>query len=42
MVVRGDVAGARKMLAKLDTVCTFGCVEQEDLRRWIDNGPPAS
>jgi Flp pilus assembly protein TadD len=42
MVVRGDVAGARKMLAKLDTVCTFGCVEQEDLRRWIENGPPAS
>jgi len=42
MVERGDLAGARKMLAKLDTVCTFGCVEQEDLRRWIENGPPAS
>ena len=42
MVVRGDIAGARKMLARLDTVCTFGCVEQEDLRRWIENGPPAS
>jgi Flp pilus assembly protein TadD len=42
MVERGDIAGARKMLAKLDTVCTFGCVEQEDLRRWIENGPPAS
>jgi len=42
MVERGDIAGARKMLAKLDTVCTFGCVEAEDLRRWIENGPPAS
>jgi len=42
MVERGDIAGARKMLAKLDTVCSFGCVEAEDLRRWIENGPPAS
>jgi len=42
MVERGDIAGARKMLAKLDTICSFGCVEQEDLRRWIENGPPAS
>jgi tetratricopeptide (TPR) repeat protein len=42
MVERGDIAGARKMLAKLDRVCSFGCVEAEDLRRWIENGPPAS
>lgn len=40
MVVRGDMAGARRMLAKLETVCTFGCVETEDLRRWIDKGGP--
>ena len=40
MVVRGDMAGARRMLAKLETVCSFGCVETEDLRRWIDNGGP--
>jgi tetratricopeptide (TPR) repeat protein len=40
MVVRGDLAGARRMLAKLETVCTFGCVETEDLRRWIDKGGP--
>jgi tetratricopeptide (TPR) repeat protein len=40
MVVRGDMAGARRMLAKLETVCTFGCVETEDLRRWIDKGSP--
>ena len=42
MVERGDIAGARKMLARLDTICSFGCVEQEDLRRWIEHGPPAS
>jgi tetratricopeptide (TPR) repeat protein len=40
MVIRGDMAGARRMLAKLETVCSFGCVETEDLRRWIDKGGP--
>jgi tetratricopeptide (TPR) repeat protein len=39
MVERGDFAGARRMLAKLETVCSFGCVETEDLRRWIEKGP---
>lgn len=39
MVERGDIAGAKRMLAKLETVCSFGCVETEDLRRWIDKGP---
>ena len=43
MVVRGDIAGARRMLAKLETQCTFGCAEVEDLRRWIDKrGSPQS
>jgi len=37
-VERGDLAGARKMLARLDTLCTYGCVEQDDLRRWIIAG----
>lgn len=37
-VERGDVAGAKRMLARLDTLCTYGCVEQDDLRRWIDTG----
>lgn len=37
-VERGDLAGARKMLARLDTLCTYGCVEQDDLRRWIVAG----
>jgi tetratricopeptide (TPR) repeat protein len=40
MAVRGDVAGAKHMLARLETICTFGCVEVEDLRRWIDSPPP--
>jgi Tfp pilus assembly protein PilF len=39
MVERGDIAGAKRMLAKLETVCTFGCIETEDLRRWIEKGP---
>ncbi|HEY1928508.1 MAG TPA: tetratricopeptide repeat protein [Caulobacteraceae bacterium] len=42
MVERGDLAGARRMLARLEADCAFGCVESEDLRRWIDHGPPAS
>ena len=42
MVERGDLAGARRMLTKLESVCRFGCVESEDLRRWIEHGPPAS
>jgi tetratricopeptide (TPR) repeat protein len=40
MAVRGDVAGARRMLSRLEDICTFGCVEVEDLRRWIDTPPP--
>jgi tetratricopeptide (TPR) repeat protein len=39
MVERGDLVGARRMLAKLEAVCSFGCVETEDLRRWIEKGP---
>ena len=38
MVERGDKAGARKMLASLETACTFGCAEADELRRWIDAG----
>ena len=33
---RGDLAGARVMLARLEADCAFGCIEAEDLRRWID------
>jgi tetratricopeptide (TPR) repeat protein len=43
MVERGDMVGAKHMLAKLDAICTFGCAEAEDLRRWIAHkGEPAS
>ncbi|HEX4097395.1 MAG TPA: tetratricopeptide repeat protein [Caulobacteraceae bacterium] len=37
-VVRGDIKGARLMLARLDKICTFGCADAEELRRWIDVG----
>ena len=37
-VERGDIAGAKAMLAKLDRICTYGCAEAEELRRWIDAG----
>jgi hypothetical protein len=31
------------MLAKLETICDFGCAEADELRRWIDAGrSPAS
>ena len=37
-VERGDMPGARAMLARLDRICTYGCAEAEELRRWIDAG----
>ncbi|MET0274022.1 MAG: tetratricopeptide repeat protein [Phenylobacterium sp.] len=37
-VERGDLTGARAMLAKLDALCAYGCAEAEELRRWIDAG----
>lgn len=36
MIERGDIAGAKAQLAKLDSLCTFGCYEAEELRRWIN------
>jgi tetratricopeptide (TPR) repeat protein len=43
MVERGNLAGARTMLARLETICDFGCAEADELRRWIDAGhSPAS
>jgi tetratricopeptide (TPR) repeat protein len=38
MVERGDLAGAKLKLAALDSQCQFGCVEAEELRRWIAAG----
>jgi Flp pilus assembly protein TadD len=41
-VARGDIAGAKVMLARLGKLCTFGCADEEELRRWIELGhePP--
>ena len=42
LVERGDMVGAKKMLAKLDNLCTFGCAEADELRRWVEaKGQPA-
>ena len=43
-VERGDLAGARANLAKLDRLCTFGCHQAEELRLWVNLGrsPAAS
>ena len=37
-VERGDMAGARRMLAALEQECAFGCAEAETLRLWIQKG----
>lgn len=37
-VERGDLVGARRMLARLERACTYGCAEAETLRSWIDAG----
>jgi tetratricopeptide (TPR) repeat protein len=31
----GDVARARRQLARLDDLCAYGCVQREELARWI-------
>ncbi|WP_309661047.1 tetratricopeptide repeat protein [Sphingomonas sp.] len=36
MVERGNLKGAKHMLAKLEAQCSFGCAEADELRRWID------
>jgi tetratricopeptide (TPR) repeat protein len=42
LVERGDLVGAERMLGKLDTLCTFGCAEADELRRWVAaKGAPA-
>ncbi|HEX2763471.1 MAG TPA: tetratricopeptide repeat protein [Allosphingosinicella sp.] len=37
-IERGDLAGARRLLADLEATCTFGCAEADELKRWIDAG----
>jgi tetratricopeptide (TPR) repeat protein len=34
-VETGQMAKAKAQLAKLDTICKFGCEQAEELRRWI-------
>lgn len=40
MVERGDLAGARRMLVKLENACRFGCAQADELRRWIAAAKP--
>lgn len=35
MVQRGDLAGAQRMLTKLENFCGFGCAQADELRQWI-------
>ncbi|THD77052.1 MAG: tetratricopeptide repeat protein [Phenylobacterium sp.] len=37
-VATGDLGGAKKLLARLDGLCTYGCADAEELRRWIALG----
>jgi tetratricopeptide (TPR) repeat protein len=41
-VERGDLAGARAHLARLDRLCGFGCYEADELRRWIAEAKPSA
>jgi tetratricopeptide (TPR) repeat protein len=38
LVERGNMAGAKAILARLDKICTFGCAEADELRLWIKDG----
>jgi tetratricopeptide (TPR) repeat protein len=39
---RGNVAGARAHLARLESICGFGCAEADELRRWIREAAPSA
>ena len=39
-VETGDMDKAYAQLAKLETICTFGCVEENELRGWIIDAQP--
>lgn len=41
-VERGDLVGARAHLARLDSLCGFGCYEADELRRWIAEAKPSA
>jgi tetratricopeptide (TPR) repeat protein len=35
-IEQGNLPEARRLLARLDTLCDFGCAEADELRRWIN------
>ena len=37
-----EIARAKKLLAKLDQLCTYACPEEQELRRWIDTAEKPS
>jgi len=36
----GEMDLAKQQLAKLETICTFGCIEENELRAWITDALP--
>ena len=37
-ILLGIVVGFA-LLSRLDAICTFGCAQSDELRRWIEYGP---
>jgi hypothetical protein len=35
-VEQGNLPEARRLLARLETLCAFGCAEADELRRWVE------
>ncbi len=35
-VEQGDLSAADRLLTRLESLCTFGCAEADELRRWIE------
>lgn len=35
-VEQGDVSAADRLLTRLESLCSFGCAEADELRRWIE------
>jgi tetratricopeptide (TPR) repeat protein len=35
-IEQGNLPEARRLLGRLETLCDFGCIEADELRRWID------
>jgi len=39
-VETGEMEKAKAQLAKLEEICNFGCIEENELRGWIHNAAP--